>query len=508
MGLRVNHNLLALSALRYLRVNNRAQAKSLERLSTGLRIIRASDDPAGLTISTQLRAQISSLNKAVENTQRGMNLISTADAALQEIGDLLVELRDAVVFALNDGVSTPEQIQAEQASVDEAIAAVNRIASTTRYSEQSLLNGNVGYVINSSVPSQINDLFIRSVEFPQGASAMTFNIRQITSATRAWIEFSSTDAPNAQTTLRITGPLGTAEATFFSTRQATSVQAQINTLAAETGVFASMTPNGLGSNLLLTEEFGTAQTISVEVVDGTIWLAEPGETLAARTVSYVGQDEGGDAELLVDGQLFTGQGRFFNIMSNRVSMQFNLAMQDDDSVWVDYIAAGNLSITVRPSGMQVQMRELPRLTDLLFAGIPGMTASTLGFEEIQDVITRATSGSSTSTQGGMLTSLRTGYANDLETNPANALRIVDRAIDRNTSVRSFLGALVAFDLESNLDALESQIENLQAAESDIRDLDFAAETANYTRTQILFQAGTSVLASANLIPQAVLTLLQ
>src|SRR5262245_42206159 len=163
MTLRINTNLAAIRALRNLRSTDQAQQTSLERLSTGLRINRASDDPSGLVISEQLRGQISGLQQASENTQGATNMIGTADAALQQVSDLLNNIRQSAIFALNTGASSPDQVAAEQASVDQAIEAINRIAQTTRYADGSLLNGNKGYNVTAKAAA-VQNLDLRRVE--------------------------------------------------------------------------------------------------------------------------------------------------------------------------------------------------------------------------------------------------------------------------------------------------------------------------------------------------------
>ena len=103
MALRINTNISSITALRNLQAADRAQQKSLERLSTGLRINRASDDPSGLVISEQLRAQIRGIKQALENSQNASNLISTTEAALNEVSSLLLGIRESILFALNTG---------------------------------------------------------------------------------------------------------------------------------------------------------------------------------------------------------------------------------------------------------------------------------------------------------------------------------------------------------------------------------------------------------------------
>jgi flagellin len=116
MGLRINHNIPSLMALRNLKANDVNQQRSLERLSTGLRINRASDDPSGLVISERLRAQVRGLSQAVDNSQNASNMIGTAEAALSEVHTLLLGIRESALFAINSGGSSPDQVAAEQDS--------------------------------------------------------------------------------------------------------------------------------------------------------------------------------------------------------------------------------------------------------------------------------------------------------------------------------------------------------------------------------------------------------
>src|SRR3989338_5868303 len=127
MGLRINSNLNVLTALRTLKVSDRNLGKSIERLSTGTKINRGSDNQSGLIISERLRSQLGALSKAVENSQGASNMISVADASLQGISDLLLTLQGSIEFALNSGGASPNQIAAEQNLVDQAVEAIDRI---------------------------------------------------------------------------------------------------------------------------------------------------------------------------------------------------------------------------------------------------------------------------------------------------------------------------------------------------------------------------------------------
>ncbi|RKY24306.1 MAG: hypothetical protein DRP79_07970, partial [Planctomycetota bacterium] len=162
-----------------------------------------------------------------------------------------------------------------------------------------------------------------------------------------------------------------------------------------------------------------------------------------------------------------------------------------------------LRFTVINSGLNFQLNIEPVGTDMVTMSLPNISANYLG-EPVRDL----GSGSAVRSVGGYLNSLISGGANDLVSNPSNAVTIVDGAVDDINSLRGFLGAFVSQTLESNARSLGIAVENLTASESEIRDLDFAEEVAEFTRSQILFSAGTSVLASANLIPQNILRLLQ
>jgi len=160
MALKINNNVSSMLALHQLNETDRRQTATFERLSTGLRINRASDDPSGLVISEQLRAQVESLKKASENAENASNLINTGEAALNEVSSLLIQMRQSAVFSLNTGGASVDQLRAEQDSVDQAIQAIDRIASTTRFGTRNLLNGEAGFNIKSqtrpsstSVPS-------------------------------------------------------------------------------------------------------------------------------------------------------------------------------------------------------------------------------------------------------------------------------------------------------------------------------------------------------------------
>lgn len=141
MSLRINHNIAALDAQRNLAMTTRSIALVMEKLSSGYRINKASDDPAGLVISEQFRAQIAGLNRAIQNSEGSINMIQTAEGALNEINSLLVSMRELAIHAANEGFNDANQLAADQAEIENAIRTIDRIAANTQFGTKKLLDG-------------------------------------------------------------------------------------------------------------------------------------------------------------------------------------------------------------------------------------------------------------------------------------------------------------------------------------------------------------------------------
>jgi flagellin len=499
MGLRINTNSSSLDALRNLHLSDRAQQRSLERLSSGLRINRGADDPSGLVIAERLRSQISALKQDSQNSQNAANLISTADASLQKINDLLTEVQDSIQFALSSGSSSPDQIAAEQDSVDQAIAAIDRIAQTTRFGDRELLNGNSGYKLGASVPlsggvPMFTNMVFRSVSF-QGSTDRSLIISPVANPLRAQTAAAIT-GNNAltSTTLRVTGSRGTVDVTVAAAANAATVGAAINAVAEQTGVLFNS-----GDSRLYSESFGSSELVTIEVTAGGLTgggLTAPGNVVSAR---------GADGIVSLNGQQFTGKGLHFSISNPDASFEFDMNSDLYPLTPPALVLPGTVVIE-NGTGLSFQLREQSSVTDRLGMGIDGATAATLGFEQRLDIVA-TTVAATNSFEGGFLSAVKTGGGSDLTQNAANAMRIVNTAAAQVAKSRGFLGAVVGFSVEPNIDSIDVAVQNLSSSLSTLRDLDFAEETANFTRVQILFQSGIAALASARTIPQSVLTLL-
>ena len=141
MSLRINHNMSAVNAHRNVVNNSSAQSKTMEKLSSGLKINRAADSPAQLQISENLRAQASGLRQAIDNSEMAVSLMQTAEGALEEVSRALVQARQLAVHAGNEGANDPNMLQADQSEIDNILEQVNRIATSTQYGHNYLLDG-------------------------------------------------------------------------------------------------------------------------------------------------------------------------------------------------------------------------------------------------------------------------------------------------------------------------------------------------------------------------------
>lgn len=532
MGLRINHNISALSALRQLRIADRQQASSLERLSTGLRINRASDDPSGLVISESLRSQVASLKQAKQNSQFASNLIGTAEAALNEVASLLVKVRASVIFALNSGGATLGQIQAEQNSVDQALGAIDRIAVTTRFGSKALLDGSSSFMMQSRMTGQkanttagLDYVNVQRVQFGNAQSANSFNFYISQEASRAVLtalggttsSVHITSGPgggSGTATIRVSGALGTKDISLASGATIADLRTAVNQVTSQTGVYLSGqmgTAVGTGFYFYSTE-FGSGKTISVENLTasgggGSAYVCNVFATAGPTPLNTQASDTGADVKVNINQTPITGTGWKVNVNISSVTAELQFSQTSELG------ASGNLFSVVSPlsnrnSGLAFQLNGSASAIDRISLGISSISTSNLG-SSVTKENSSATAASNTSMlTGGYLTNMRTGSNSDLLTNPNNALKIVDDAIAQVSATRAFLGSMQADTIDPNIGSLGVAIENLTATESEIRDLDFAEETSAFTRTQILFQAATAVLASANLVPQAVLTLIQ
>src|SRR6056300_1112668 len=180
MSLRVNTNVPAINTHRNLTLNNTAQAKSMERLSSGLKINRGADGPASLVISERLRAQTAGLKQAMDNSEAGISLVQTAEAALDEVSSALINARQLAVHAANEAVNDEFMLRANQQEIDNILATVNRIAKNTQFGQKNLLDGSKGA---TGVVSGSNLEFVGATQTTKSSGPNGYEIH-ITQASR------------------------------------------------------------------------------------------------------------------------------------------------------------------------------------------------------------------------------------------------------------------------------------------------------------------------------------
>lgn len=217
--LSVNTNVASLTAQNNLAKSQTRMNTSLERLSTGLKINRASDDPAGLVTSELQKAQISGLSGAIENIERGITMVQTAESGLAEIGDLLLKIRDIAVTSASDATQDASSLAANQAEVDALTASITRISNTTKFGTQNLLDGTVG--VAGTATFQIGAFSGETATLAiadSDATALGVNALDVTSSADATLALVDIDAAIDQvTTAR--GDLGAfASGTLESTK--------------------------------------------------------------------------------------------------------------------------------------------------------------------------------------------------------------------------------------------------------------------------------------------------
>lgn len=472
---RINTNVSALTAQRGLAKSQHQLNETLQRLSTGLRINRGADDPAGLIASEGLRSEISGINQAIDNSQRASNVISTAEAALSEVASLLLNVKGLVVQAANSGALSKEEIEANQLQVDSAIQSITRISNTTTFAGLRLLNGSLSYVTSGVDSTAINGLEISKVGFGT-ASTVPVDINVITSARTADLQFRAS-ALTGSVTLELTGSEGVDVLTFVSGTNASAIAFAVNRLSDSTGVQAALinSANAASGITFQSVGYGSKNFVSVVAKSGSFSTSDIAGNSRQRAA-------GVDAVATVNGALTTGDGRQVKLNTSSLDMELTLDRT---------FGAGTTSFTVTGGGAMFQLGPQVTSNQQINIAISSVAASKLGDDEVgflSDIIT----GGSASLVGG---------------NAAAASKIIERAIRKVSVLRGSLGAFEKNTLDTNIAGLSVALENVTASESKIRDADFAAETSRLTRAQILTQAGTSVLATANSTPQSVLSLL-
>jgi flagellin len=476
---RINQNISSLQAIHRLSANQNSLSTSLERLSSGLKINRGKDDPSGLIASENLRAEMKSINSAVENSERANNVISTAEGALNEVSSLLLEIRGLITTSANSGALADEERQANQLQVDSILESIDRIANTTQFNGKKLLDGSLEYNLSSVATSAIQEVRLYSAKVPESGT-MPVVVQVKNSAEFAQLKFSAAGiGAGATVAIRVEGNTGSEVFGFAASTHISAIAATINGFRDTLGV--SATVSGVGALYFNSTTYGSDSFVKVESINpGSNFLTKP----IGGTNSTSSTDYGVDADVYINGQQATVDGLRATLRNNSLDMELLLTTARGTTL-------GTTTFGVTGGGATFQLSPTVNTTGQVSLGIYSVSTGTLGNNEV-----------------GRLSSVRSGGANSLVAGEEiKAQRIVDRAITQVSVMRGRLGAFQKNTLDTNINSQQVALENVTASESAIRDADFAEETAAMTRAQILVQATTTILKTANSSPQNVLSLL-
>lgn len=453
--MRINHNISAIKANMHLNRTNNAMDKSLERLSSGLKINHAADDAAGMAISQKMKTQIAGLEKASQNASDGISVIQTAEGALSEVGAMAQRMRELAVQASN-GTNTETDRQAIQKEVDQLNEEIRRISETTEFNTKKLLNGDIDRKSYSS-DSKVN---LVALSDSVGVGSYNVKVTQLPEQTKATA--TGTITGGAEGKFCLNGE----EVEILATDTTDEIFEKIRNLGDSMNISVSKNANKL---VFTSDIYGADEKIEIYCSSTEL---ENKLGLTGLTVN-----QGKDAEIALTsgfGQTATMSSSGKDVIitdQNGFSMKIEVdptATKNTD-IQIDVLSSGPMILQIGANeGQTMEVR------------IPEVTPKTLGIDTIN-----------MTTQDGA----------------EKAITKLDAAITEISAIRAKLGAYQN-RLEHSIANLDTTGENMTEALSRIEDTDMAEEMAEYTQKQVLSQAGTSMLAQANQRPQTILSLLQ
>jgi flagellin len=518
--MRINHNISALKANNQLSRTNKLLDASLERLSSGYRINSAADDSAGLAISEKMRTQISGLEQASRNASDGISVIQTAEGALIEVESMLQRMRELSVQSAN-GIYTTEDRIAIQAEIDQLNEEITRISETTEFNTMTLLDGNIdrkSFSSNNSVSlislSDTVEVGDYSIEITQDArqavivgNAVVLGAGETTATRKIGEDEAGSININGETVKVNVGD--TVDEVFQKIRDACD-NVNVNVFAVDTTFpvtdenlemagYSSKQMENEDSLVFVTRDYGSDQKIDIhcdkpglcELLGLTVSGAQAYGTDAKANVVF-GSDSlfENTATVSIRGNKVTVSDRnnfkmVFEVDPGTVGTEFEDArITDATSDPTDGSITGTdtveeITVSVLDAGpmdLQIGANE----GQIMSVRIPKVTPQTLGVDKVN-----------------------IGTADGAQ----KAITLLDIAINEVSAIRSKLGAYQN-RLEHSISNLDVTSENMTESLSRIEDVDMAEEMAEYTQKNVLAQAGTAMLAQANMRPQNVLSLLQ
>lgn len=493
----INTNVASMIAQQNLAKASNQMNTSLQRLSTGLQINSGSDNPAGLIASNAMQSQMTALNSAITNATQANNMLGTAEGALSQTSSLLLTIQGMVDTAASTGGMSSSMTAANQLQIDQAIASIDRIANTTQFNGSNLLDGTLGYGTGNVTGTDINQSSIQvgQAVFNGASEPVTYSIDSRTVANGGTLNQAELQLTTANRALisagniTVSGALGTATVAVTAGMTQANLITAVNAVTAQTGVWAQQDGTTATTTDFVSTDGSAAHNATYG--SGTVISVVPTSSGTFTTSDANGgtnpnSSKGGDATVTVNG-VATGvsvNGLNVSVAQTGLNMNFTIHASGVNT------AAGTFNIL--QGGAKFQIGAQINTNNQVALGISNSASSNLG---------NATS--------GYLNTLISGGANALVSgNFSTAANIVNAAITQVSTLRGRIGAIQSNTLAPQIASLNTTLDNVTSANSTITDTNYAAETANMSKAQILEQAGTSVLAAANANPQLVLSLLK
>ena len=480
MAFRIKHNISALNTQRQLDKVDRAMTKTLEHLSSGMKINQASDGPASLVISENMRAQIAGLHQAIDNSESSISLVQTTEGALSEVNKLLVDMRQLAIHASNEGGNDEAMLQADQAEIENALKTIDRISEVAQFGTKRLLDGSRGangvaigaglQFVSAGANTKTSPVEGYAIKIDQVATKS--EIQGTTALTQELIDSGET----------LTVSEG-GKTVSFTTIAGDNLTTNLNAFEAsikEAGLNVSLLRNDNGTIGLQHKEYGSEHSFAVASNTAGV-LSELGDVTNG---AVLGKDVAGT----INGEETTGRGQVLTGNENAQNISALSVRFTGDEVTPQGEIAGTVSVFQNSLNFQIGANE-------------GQTVAV----SLRNMATRSL---------GQGVETKSGYKALSDINVTSfqqaqdALALIDKSIQQTTVERGKLGAFQKNTLQSTLNNLRVSVENLTAAESVIRDADMAKEMADFTRNQIMLQTGTAMLAQANQRQQVVLSLLR
>lgn len=483
----INTNIMSLNSQRNLNRSQEALQVSLQRLSSGLRINSAKDDAAGLAISERFTSQIRGLNQAIRNANDGISLAQTAEGALAEGGNILQRIRELAVQSVNATNSATDRL-ALQAEVGQLVAELDRIATNTEFNGQKLLDGTFGTAI-FQVGANANQTIQTTTANFRTSQYGNYRIEGVNSSGEAIARMAGGEI------LTVAGALGKENISIDVNSSARQVAEKVSAKSNDTGVKAFAK-----TEIELTFDTITSEDGGVGAAAGAYVLEIQSNNQKFQNISFSLTGASGSDGL-------SGAVTAFNDVSSKTGVT---ARVSDDGTSIILLNSTGNNITIR-DGINANAGNVNIGDAVLGANSTVESATATGqviFDADKSFSVTGTAGMTVIkvTEAAVLQSVQLMDVSTVES--ANlALATVDSALNIVNNQRAKFGA-VQSRFGSTIANLTTNTENLNAARSRVRDADFAQETAELTRAQILQQAGLAMLAQANVAPQNVLTLLQ